>query len=99
MINAQELNVCAIQSSSLPQNNLDHPAVGQRVRITRGPLKSYYGLIKDIGPSDATVEIDAHLISRSSPRQNIPWINLVIVYVCAFIFWFTISLIRVDLRR
>ncbi|KAH9954821.1 hypothetical protein BGW80DRAFT_1467541 [Lactifluus volemus] len=92
MIDAQELNVCAIQASSLPKDNLDYTIIGQRVMITRGPFKSYYGLVKEIGLPHVTVELDSHLVSRSSPRQNVPWKDIMTVYVSMFLFWSTISL-------
>jgi hypothetical protein len=92
MINVQELNVCTIQALSLPKNNLDYAIIGQQVMITHGPFKSYYGLVKDISLSYVTVKLNSHLVSRSSPWQNILWLDVMIVYMSAFLLWFTISL-------
>jgi hypothetical protein len=69
-----------MQGPSLLKNDPVHPLVDQRVLVTRGSLKGYYALVKYVGRDDVTIEIDAHLVSRSSALQ-ISWADLVIVFV------------------
>jgi hypothetical protein len=81
-----------MQGPSLLKNDPVHPLVDQRVRVTRGVLKGYYALVKYVGRDDVTIEIEAHLVSRSSALQRILWADLVIVFVL-FSFYSVTSLI------
>jgi hypothetical protein len=81
-----------MQGPSLLKNDPIHPLVDQRVRVTRGAHKGYYALVKYVGRDDVTIEIEAHLVSRSSAQQRISWADLVIVFVL-FSFYSVTSLI------
>jgi hypothetical protein len=76
-----------MQGPSLLKNDSVHPLVDQRVRVTRGNFKGYNALVKSVGRDDVTLEIEAHLVSRSSALQRISWADLFIVFVL-FSFYF-----------
>ena len=63
----------------MPKGKRVNPLVGQWVQVTRNQFKGYYALVKDVGSSGITIEIEAQLVAQSSALL-IQWTNLKVVY-------------------
>lgn len=60
-----------VQAVTLPKPERKGVWEGQRVSITRGPLKGYRGLVKAEDRSGVDVELDAMLVSHGPIRQRV----------------------------
>ena len=80
-IDTQELEVAASQGPSLPAADLVHPWLGKRVVVVQGPRRGYHGVVRDVGNTSITVELDALFAGTVSPRQQFAWHHLRPAYV------------------
>lgn len=71
-IDLRELDICAMQGPSLPQDEpIDRRA--QEVVITKGHYKGYYGRIKDVGREAVTIELEPLMGGSDSPLKLFKW--------------------------
>ena len=49
--------------------------------MNQGPRRGYYGVIRDVGNTTVTVELDALFAGSVSPRQQFAWHHLRPMYV------------------
>ncbi|KAN0128229.1 hypothetical protein V8E53_013995 [Lactarius tabidus] len=75
-IDTRDLEVSATQAASLPAGDLVHPLLGRRVVITQGERKGYGGVVRDVGNTSITVEVNALFAGAVSPCQPYPWHHL-----------------------
>ena len=80
-IDTQELEVVASQGPSLPAADLVHPWLGKRVVVVQGPRRGYHGVVRDVGNTSITVELDALFAGTVSPHQQFAWHHLRPAYV------------------
>ena len=80
-IDTQELEVVASQGPSLPATDLVHPWLGKRVVVVQGPRRGYHGVVRDVGNTSITVELNTLFAGTVSPRQQFAWHHLRPVYV------------------
>lgn len=80
-IDTRELDVAASQGPSLPAADLVHPWLGKRVVVVQGPRRGYHGIVRDVGNTSITVELDALFAGTVSPRQQFAWHHLRPAYV------------------
>ncbi|KAF8262531.1 hypothetical protein EI94DRAFT_1704714 [Lactarius quietus] len=78
-LNVHNLDVSSIQGRMLPKTEWDHPLVSCQVMVSRGQLKGYIGLIKDIDNYGLTVELEARLVSGQLPRQWVGWADFTLI--------------------
>ncbi|KAF8268376.1 hypothetical protein EI94DRAFT_1700269 [Lactarius quietus] len=78
-IDMREVQIASIQAPSLPKKDGVHPLVSQRVKVTRGNLKGYRALVKDVSTSYVMIEIDAKLVGANTPYAHIQWTDFVAV--------------------
>ena len=80
-IDTQELEVVASQGPSLPATDLVHPWLGKRVVVVQGPRRGYHGVVRDVGNTSITVELNTLFAGTVSLRQQFAWHHLRPVYV------------------
>ena len=71
-IDRAELEVAASQGPSIPAGDKVHPLVGRWVIVMMGPHKGYKGVVREIGNTSATIELQALFTSSVSLRQPFP---------------------------
>ncbi|KAF8256613.1 hypothetical protein EI94DRAFT_1710775, partial [Lactarius quietus] len=71
-----DLEVAASQAALLLAHDLIHPLLGRRVVVTQGSRRGYEGVIKDIGNTSVTIELNALFTGSNSPLQLFAWHHL-----------------------
>jgi hypothetical protein len=69
-VNEDEITVSAVQASTLSNSRQRRVWEGQRVVVTKGPLKGYRGLVKDQNEDGLDVELDARIASSGRTKQR-----------------------------
>ncbi|KAN0123677.1 hypothetical protein V8E53_015899 [Lactarius tabidus] len=77
--NIRDLDVCSTQGRAFLKTNLAHPLVGRRVKISRGELKGYAGIVKDVDDNGVSVEVEARLVSGMANPQIVSWYAIILL--------------------
>lgn len=49
------------------------------MKVTRGNLKGYRALVKDVRASYVMIEVDAKLVRTNAPHAHVQWTDLKVV--------------------